>query len=436
MKMNRLDMACMCGIVLFSLALLGACVEMYPTTADSLIGLSIGSRSLVDNLTSIDAENRPTYRPLLAAVLWAQYKLFGVEAKWYFLSTITIWGTMGCGLFLMARIAGACRLSAFILALLLISDFRAIANVCYINGFGLPLACTLGCLGFSCISNPAAVNDRNAVQSKQSICIAILLLTAAAFSKEHGLAFLLALAGWAFFSRSKSEQRLFVTSLALITLVVVAHLIVTRGISYQDDMGFGREVRCVSYASMSNIGIASQYAWNVFATFIGILFPHAISHKGSFQINWTIFGWIETILILGLTCVALRKAITDWLFNPSYRNIEYSIFLLLATALISFMLYRPRNHLPGLIGLYTLAAVGLSHLIARGGAIRFAILVALLFSVLGYKIVSIEKHVIESVMPYEPQAVYRQVRRFPNTISREVADLVVEFYGKERNNEP
>jgi hypothetical protein len=353
------------------LGLLGAftfrnALSIPPFDGDNVLALSAAARpDPLSFFTGRSFDYLPIYRPIPYVLTWIQYHLVGLRPAAYFLVNIMIWiGCAGCA-YAVTYLLTRFRIAAFLAALLLLLDVRATAALWWIAERQSSLACLFGALALIV----ALVAHERKWHPGARVAVFLLLLSSA-LSKEYGLAFSGALLVLGLCSGGESRRIAPVLGAAVVASYLVMRLVFGRGAntSYCEEMSFfiWRVDQPICYSNLGQGERILQYLYHCAATLVGTFFPDLFTSTG---------GWRPLLLqpqratdllaTLGSTAVHLSVfalAVIAWTKIP--RRTLPLLVLLFLNAGMSFMLYRQRNHLVGLMGLYPAAGVGLAYLIA------------------------------------------------------------------------
>jgi hypothetical protein len=345
--------------------------DIRPLHGDNLSILSWAARSEATSFLRGNPLSYPEWRPLAYLTVWAQYKMVGIrQVESYFAFNIVLWVSCAYCLYAFVYQTSHSRLSALPAAAAMVSDERAVEAIKWITGRQTTLACLFG----FCALLIAGQGSLRSWISPRSGAILVLLL-AAAFSKEYGLAFSGALATWSLLGGSGDRRRLAGVAVAAVTIYSVSRLAIVAGAGgdYCNEMGFFGDVRNFCYHEAEAPVRFGQHIYNVAATFLGILSPGLFASNGRLNIDPT---------LLAGSLIWLFLAVVGWTKAP--RRTRLMLFLICFNAVLSYVVYRSRDQIIGMIGLYATAGVGLGYVLSWirprvGRQWLAAALVALLF---------------------------------------------------------
>ncbi|MFN8563860.1 MAG: hypothetical protein U0703_20090 [Anaerolineae bacterium] len=145
------------------------------------------------------------------------------------------------------------------------------------------------------------------------------------------------------------------TVVALLAVVAYGAVRLYSGVvsvaDYCDDMGFFREARVVCYQDLDVGGQLQQQAYNAGASFVGTFFPGLFGGFGTIIVSY------REVLIANLPIFLL--AVVGFLRAP--RRTLPLLGLIFLNAVLNFVIYRERNQLLGILGLYGAAGIGLAY---------------------------------------------------------------------------
>jgi hypothetical protein len=319
------------------------------------VGPSVGTRESLLSLLTGKYDGLPAYRPVSLFALWLQYNLAGIAPESYFVVNIVLLvGACAVLYALVYRMTGSWP-AACAPAFALLVDPRIFTIVTGINERETALACLLGLLALLAVLAPP-VRAR-----PRPIAIAVfVLLLLAALTKEYGLAFSAAVFVAALLNPPARSRPVVVAVLAAVLTYAALRWFLVGGATgdYCDDMGYFDEVRLVCFGHQPHgagavrltAGAAlAQHAYNVGAAFLGTFFPflfHDLGYIAS-RISAVLVGW--SVIVTGLALLAWRRI--------PHRSLPF-LALLVANSILSLTLYRERNLVIGMVGLYAAAALG------------------------------------------------------------------------------
>ena len=129
------------------------------------------------------------------------------------------------------------------------------------------------------------------------------------------------------------------------------------GSQYCEEMGLFENVRYICYAELDGSGRLLQHFYNVSATAVGTLVPPLFDFFGAFN---SLSKLMSVAGIERLAFSALLVALAAVGVPARPRQALPILALVAANAALSFMLYRPRNQLVGMVGVYAAAGLGLT----------------------------------------------------------------------------
>jgi hypothetical protein len=354
-------------LVGLSLLTFGHLAELRPFDADSLKPLSWAARANGFDWIRGNPLLHPEWRPLAYLTIWTQYQMVGISnIGSYFIVNFVLWTLCATSIYGLVFLIARSHLGALLAALLFLVDRRVIDNhILVITGRQSTLACSLG-MAAIIVTKLQVLENRGTL--KGSIISGFLL--AAALSKEPGLAFSFAVIVLAYFERNGKRRVLLTSALASIVTYFALRFIWAGGAigNYCEDMGFFQEVRNVCFNDLNWTARVQQSAYNATAMFLGTFLPGLFARMGELRVR------PEAIVF---SSIWLALALVAWLKAP--RATLPMLALILLAAVANFALYRSRNQIYGMMGLYTSFGVGVAFLLAwaRQRRIVFVALVAI-----------------------------------------------------------
>ena len=354
LAVRHLDALYYAALVITGFAVLWPALTVYPTFVDNVVSLSVAERDSAwafwhDGVFSF----QPTYRPLPYTTLWLQAQLLDLHVWTYHLVNVVIWIACGCLLYAIVRRLSGFRLIAFGIALAVLFDERAEWNLWVILERQTSLAVLAGLLALLLTLRLSSFRRRNLT------LVAIgALLVLSSLSIEYGLAFSAAVFTAGVVSRPGARRGLMVASFVAVAVYTGLRLGATGGVSrdFCENMGYFTQLRpdptCLS--SLSTEVRVKQHLYNVGAGLVGIVFPSLFSYDGV----WEPYAREKYKLAVSMAVFLLA------LFGLARRPRETIPFLALwvANAALLFFLYRSRNQVVGMIGIYTSAGIGAGEL--------------------------------------------------------------------------
>jgi hypothetical protein len=333
--------------ILFTLvvALYWPVATILPLHGDNFYVLAWANAMPLTAVAAVDPAIYPEWRPLAYLSVWLEHRLVGIDGvAVHYATNLAIWAVCALLVYRITFALSGSRAAAFCAALILIVDQRIESALTWIIGRQMLLACLFG-LGAIYILLVRG-RDRD-LRRPEWIAIGALLL-ASALSKEYGLSFAIAIAAHGLWSRHRMQ-------VAASTIAVVCYGALRIGLAagaiggpYCESMGlmFATDDRCVEPATATGIG---QMAYNAAASFVGTLMPGLFSDNGAIEIAGDRVA--RTTIFLALVAIGYLRG------SPQLIPLA---LLPLATGMMGFMSYRPRNQLTGLVGLAILGGVGLA----------------------------------------------------------------------------
>jgi hypothetical protein len=327
----------------------------------------------------------PFYRPLGELTDWIQYQFFGIDPSIFFVVNILIWIGVGVIVYFLVRLLTKSSLAGLLAGLALVVEGRAESVIFTIGDRSASLACLFGGAALL-LAYRASFQGRVGLISGGGI---VVLLIGAFLSKEYGLAFGFAVALIGLLTRP--DKRWILLSLAVGAVVIYGAMRVglagSVNTGYCDGMGFFWKDRSVCFGHaqppqypestlLTGGARLEQHAWNVGSMFVGTFLPGLFDAEGTLRyVSFASFlndaqgaqggrlvlhnyDFVPALVVLGL-------AILGWIKEPR-RSLPF-LGLIVANAVLSAYLYRTRNQIGGLVGLYASAGIGWGVLQARCG---------------------------------------------------------------------
>jgi hypothetical protein len=346
------------AMALLAVVLLSKVVEAPAYDADNLFSLSQGplvdSRGGLPSLLTEPFGHLPAYRPVPIFSLWLQYKLAGLAPESYFVVNIVLVVAMCVALYAVVyRITGSWA-AACGAAFALLVDARGRTLTGTIVERDTALACVLGLLALvAVLAHPVRARPR-------LVAAAIFfLLLLAALSKEYGLAFSAAVFVAALLNRSVRSRPVVIAALGAVLAYAALRWVVAGGTTggYCEDMGYFDQLRSVCFGHkaggravlLTGGAQLAQHAYNIAAAFVGTFLPFLFTVNGSLTTSVSVPLAVWSIIVGGLATVA-------WVRIP--RAALPFLALIVANSFLSVALYRDRNLVVAVVGLYGAAALG------------------------------------------------------------------------------
>lgn len=359
------------GVVLaLTYGVYGPVLDVRPLSGDNLYILDWADRTpLATALGTVDPDFYPEWRPLAYATVWLQYRWAGLDhVKSYSLVNMVLWAVCAWLVYRLVLMLAHSAAAGLLAAWFVIADSRPLFAVAGIIERQSSLACCFGLLAMLCV-----LGSRKDQLTRLECAGVLLLLLAAAFSKEYGLAFAGAVAAHALVQH---QGRVAVPAVVAVVTYVGLRMALAEGAmgSYCEETGYFFAVRGVCYDSLSGTAV-SQSAYNVMATLSGIVLPGLFTGIGQIAVSPR---WLaKSVLWLAVATLGCWK---------NRRSRSMTLSLVGFNAALSLLLYRDRNQLPALVGFATAVGVGLAaldeQLQARGSrrirTLAAALLIALL----------------------------------------------------------
>lgn len=351
------------ALILIAAGLFSYFQDYRPFAPDDLFGLSFGRiENPLSFFTGKWSQFLPAYRPISMVSLWVQYQLVGVEPISYFLFNIFVW--FGCILvlyFLVYHFTHS-QLSSFIAAFFMMVDIRTTTLLVWIIERQNPLVVLFGSLGLLLFIKSTQKGVNRVLISSIFVYIFLLL---SALSKEFGLTFTGAIVVFSILRNMESLKRSIIIALLVgITYFGLRFIIAgnSPNLEYCEEIGFLGQAQEICYEDLETAERLKHYIWNTGATFLGTFAPKLFSDVGSWvglnldpdvNLNHGLYtSFPGLVFSLVLLCVI------SYSFINHPRLALVFLFVIAFNSLLNFPIYRDRNQLVGLFGLYVLFGLG------------------------------------------------------------------------------
>jgi len=354
------ELAVLALLVIVGGALYWPVFDIPPFEEDNIYALAWVAAVPAVALLTVDPAIYPEWRPLAYATVWLEHAAGGSVTA-HFAVNLALW--IGCA-WLVYRIVetlAQSRPAALLAAALVLTDPRATWALVSIIERQTTMACAFGLGALWLILR----RDGDRLTGPTTAGV-IALLLASALSKEYGLAFTVAVAG---FGLARRRADLAVPALVVGAAYVLLRSAIAGGASapYCEDMYFFSTRRAVCLEPLQ-LASFPQLAYNVAATLVNMPLLGLLSGAGEPILA-------EYRLVVGLLFTAL--AATALVRGPV--AVGMIAIVPIANAFLSLMIYRDRNQLAGACALAILAGVGLRPALGllRSRALRIAAIAAI-----------------------------------------------------------
>jgi len=407
-----------------------------PFGADNLISLSLGATpSIFTFFTNSLVNYLPIYRPISISTIWIQYHLVGVAPISYAIVNTVFW--VGCSflLYLLVHHYTKSRLVSILVAILMLVDIRSASALYWIIERQTPLTILFGVLAILTYYN---MSQRGHVR-KPTIISIVLLLLFSVLSKEYGLAFTGTFLVIALLSSAPKEMR---TAIVIVLLVVVAYsllrFVIARSnldLAYcEKAIGYRDRTLSICYSDYSLIDQMKFYLWNVGSSFVGTFVPTLFSNTGQwvgfsaeYASRTTNIHFAFSVISICLVGLSVYK----------YPRKSIPLFALVVfNALLNFLLYRTRNQLVGIFGLYGLMGIGLFALWnipgksqTKRAIVNISLCIVLLF--IAFKAAEFSNHLFVVTQSYYRDGPCEVIAEFPQkqAFNMEIVRQLKTYYG-------
>jgi hypothetical protein len=371
---TTLEVVLLCAIGVWAYAPI---LDMPPFSLDNVAELMVAQQASVwDLLTGPFIHSVAGYRPLPHTTAIAQYDLVGASAEPYFAVNVACAALAGLVLYAFVRtvtrdsVAAVAAGAAFLVdprihqALIAIGERQATIGTCLAGGaLIVAYGVALGRLR----------------SSRLTLAGLGALLLAAMLSKEFALAAAVGVAGVGILHRSRSGAKLVVVAIAATAVYFAMRYGLAGGATgaYCESEGFLMRTRdvCVigpgspGFLSLHGGALIAQWAWNVAAGAIGAFFPFLLRDEGALARD----SFSSIVDEVGLGTIAFYVSVAALASFAWIRRARIALPLLAvvaASAVLNFLVYRPRNELMGMFAVYGSAAIGLVEILHPAQAVR------------------------------------------------------------------
>jgi hypothetical protein len=345
-----------------------------PYNGDNIWALSLGPESIGSYFTNLATAS---YRPVTYVTLWAQYHIGGLDPSAYFAVNIALWIGCGCVVYAIGYTLGRSLLAAAVAAGLLLIDWRGMTAIVWIPERATPMACVMGGIALLLAYRLPRGGARRAVTLTG---IAALLL-GAALSKEYGIAFAVATAAVGLVTRPEDRGALVAVALGAVTVFAAMRALLpadaalaasdgaasgNRGLLDNCDyIGFLGHGENVCYGELDPIDRLLRWGWNAGATLTATFLPPLFNTTGAILLPDVLAGPLGEAdsysgFRLSSLILPLLVSLCALVGLKRHTRVVLPLFaLIVANAALNFLLFRDRNQVVGMVGLYAAVAIGL-----------------------------------------------------------------------------
>lgn len=319
-------------------------LDILPLHGDNLYVLAWVDQARFADLLPLDPAIYPEWRPLSYLTIWVEHRLFDLRAVFlHHAVNLLLLASCGWLVYRLAAELGGSRASAALAGVVFVADPRTLESLVWIVERQTLIACVCGLTALLVALRAGSGGFR----WREVVLVAALLL-AAALAKEYGLAFALAIAAYGALIR---HPALATSGVAAAAVYAAMRQAFSAGATaeYCEDMGFFLATREVCFDGVS-MAAAPQMIYNVAATAFGTLIPGLLGETGAYNLRPVLLVFGGTIFCLAAIGVARGPRFLGLLALVPFTN-----------AVLSFMLFRPRNQLIGTCAVAIAFGVGLAH---------------------------------------------------------------------------
>lgn len=337
-----------------------------PFSPDDLMVLSLAAKpNPAEFFTASLTDFLPMYRPIPYSLIWLQYQFVGSNPVPYYFANILLYIGSSIALYFVVYSLTNSRLSAIVAGLLLLTDIRSASAVYWMGERQTPLAFLFGSLGMLFFLDS---HKRGSLQ-KSRIIIIYLLFLLSALSKEYGLAFAGALVIFSLTTSPKNKRTSFFIAILVVFTYFVMRFIIARSYlnpDYCEYVGYRENTLFICYNDYAFNIRKNFYIWNIGASFIGTFFPKLFTTTGAWigGNTFSTSGTYPTNAITGIDLlfylISLGLVAISFYKRPK-KSISFLSIIVFVSGL-NFLLYRPRNQVIALFGLFTLVGLGIEEL--------------------------------------------------------------------------
>jgi hypothetical protein len=344
-----------------------------PYNHDNLFALAVGAEPIDSYFTG---PSHGAYRPITYVALWTQYQISGVDPVAYFGANMVLWIACGCVVYALGYALGHSLLAACAAAGLMLVDERAMTAIVWIIERQTMIACLMGGAALLLAYRlPQGGWPRPAALAGITV-----LLLGAALSKETGLAFAAATAAVGLVTRPRDRTELVGVALAGFTAYAALRTLLPAeearaapqgtGLSHPsleicEYIGFLGHGENVCYGDLGIVDRLLRWGWNAGATLVATFLPPLFGGHGELLLPDVLAGPLgeaETYPGFSIPSLILPLLVSVCAFvglKRYPRAVAPLFVLIVANAALNFLLFRDRNQVVGMVGLYASAAVGL-----------------------------------------------------------------------------
>lgn len=411
-------------IFLIAVTFLYGVLQIKPLDADNLIALSFGKIRLRDMFRRSYVSYFPAYRPLVQVTIWLHYKFLDTNfIPLHYAVNLLIWILCVICFYYLVRSLTKSSIGSLLASLLLLVDNRIISALTLIGERQNTMSIFFGLLAILIL-----IRNKNKKIGIRNLFFIYLLLLFSLLSKEYGIIFSIMV----FFFALKTKVRNIRSVLVVAFLAITTYFIMRYGLvknipsitTYCEGMGFYTEIKTVCYSKLSAQASTDQKIYNIMASFLGTVFPIFLTHHGAleYSLDFTpqIFFYFFSFFIAMLA--VLKRSRKTLVF----------LLLLVVNAFVSFLIYRTRNQLIGMIAYYSIIAMGIDYLY-NVLKIRYFTLIVIIYFIY-YRGLVLRQDINNWTKSLSRIHPIHEYERYQKDIDLEIAEKIQKYYklGKPR----
>ena len=389
---------------------------------DNLIALSNGEKTIVELITQPMFSQLPAYRPIPQLTIFFQYQMQKLNyLNLYLVFNLFLWTSSALALYYLVFITSKSYLASLIASSLFLLDWRAEPALVWIGERQNSLAVLSGILLLIILKK----FSQQKINKIYLLNIFLLLITSV-FSKEFGLVFLFLLPILGYFYQIKNKKYLYlITGIVLTLFILTRFFLIAPNSSYCPGTAFFTQlVPCLQ--DLPFLRKIAQYFYHIGASLLGFFLPNLFfNNRGMIFFKYTNSLWpfyiMQDVIYLSILLVVVS------FFSKIKSKEKYlALLIIIFSALISFPLFRPRNHLTGMIGVYWLLAMSLPILMQHEKYKKLVLMIAILtiafFGLIIYRSIDLD------ISGFKKINVQDSFQELPLDINKKIAEELNRVY--------